>query len=51
LRHHFVSPKHTQRYVSESAWRFNLRAMGEGDGVNALLAETAGLLRYKELIA
>lgn len=49
--HHFVSPKHLNRYVSESVWRFNLREMGEGDRVNALLAETNGRLRYKELIA
>lgn len=32
-------------------WRFNLRGMGEGDRVNALLEETAGRLTYKELIA
>jgi transposase-like protein len=49
--HHFVSPKHLNRYVSESAWRFNLRSAGEGERVNALLAETNGRLRYKELIA
>lgn len=49
--HHFVSPKHLNRYVSESAWRFNLRDIGEGARVNALLAETAGRLRYKDLIA
>ena len=49
--HHFVTPKHLNRYVSEATWRFNLREMGEGARVNALLAETAGRLRYKELIA
>ncbi|QNO29035.1 IS1595 family transposase [Sphingopyxis sp. OPL5] len=49
--HHFVSPKHLNAYVSESTWRFNLREMGEGARVNALLAETNGRLRYKELIA
>jgi transposase-like protein len=49
--HHFVSPKHLNAYVSESAWRFNLREMGEGARVNALLGETNGRLRYKELIA
>lgn len=48
--HHFVSPKHLNRYVSESAWRFNLRSMGEGERVNALLASANGRLRYKELI-
>jgi hypothetical protein len=35
----------------ESAWRFNIRSIGEGARVNALLAETAGRLRYKDLIA
>jgi transposase-like protein len=49
--HHFVSPKHLNRYVSESAWRFNLRDCGEGDRVNALLSDAGGRLRYKELIA
>ena len=49
--HHFVTPKHLNRYVNESAWRFNLRNAGEGERVNALLAETNGRLRYKELIA
>ena len=49
--HHYVTPKHLNRYVNESTWRFNLRDLGEGDRVNALIAETAGRLRYKELIA
>lgn len=49
--HHFVSPKHLNAYVAESAWRFNLRGFGEGERVNAFLAETNGRLRYKELIA
>jgi transposase-like protein len=49
--HHFVSPKHLNRYVSESAWRFNLRDIGEGARVNELLAGSNGRLRYKDLIA
>lgn len=49
--HHYVSPKHLNRYVSESAWRFNLRDIGEGARVNELLASTTGRLRYKDLIA
>jgi len=49
--HHYVTPKHLNRYVSESAWRFNLREAGTGDRVNALLAGANGRLRYKELIA
>ena len=36
--HYYVTPKHVNRYVSENAWRFNLRDIGEGWRVNALLA-------------
>jgi hypothetical protein len=42
---------HLNRYVSESAWRFNLRSLGEGQRVNALLGDTNGGLTYKDLIA
>ena len=49
--HHYVTPKHLNRYVSENAWRFNLRDIGEGERVNALLASTNGRLTYKALIA
>ena len=49
--HHFVTPKHLNRYVSEATWRFNLRQIGEGQRVNALLADASGRLRYRELIA
>lgn len=49
--HHFLSPKHWNAYLGEMTWRFNLREVGEGDRVNALLAQTAGRLTYKALIA
>lgn len=49
--HHYLSPKHIARYLSEMTWRFNLREMEEGDRVNALLAQTSGRLTYKELTA
>ncbi|WP_431560248.1 IS1595 family transposase [Sphingopyxis sp.] len=49
--HHFVSAKHLNAYVGEVAWRFNERDTGEGDRVNALLAQTTGRLTYRELIA
>lgn len=49
--HHWLSPKHLSRYLGEMTWRFNLREMEEGDRVNALLAQTAGRLTYKALIA
>ena len=49
--HHYVTPKHLNRYVSESAWHFNLRDLGEGARVNLILADAAGRLTYKDLIA
>lgn len=49
--HHCVTPKHLNRYVGESTWRFNARNLGEGERVNALLAQSTGRLTYRELIA
>jgi transposase-like protein len=49
--HHWLSPKHMSRYLGEMQWRYNLREMGEGERVNALLEQTAGRLTYKALIA
>lgn len=49
--HHYLSPKHISRYLSEMTWRFNAREMGEGERVNALIAQAAGRLTYKELTA
>jgi transposase-like protein len=49
--HHWMSPKHLSRYLNEMTWRFNLRNIGDGDRVNALLDQTSGRLTYKELIA
>lgn len=49
--HHWLSPKHLNKYLGEMTWRFNLREMDEGDRVNALLAQTAGRLTYKALKA
>lgn len=49
--HHFVTPKHLNAYVAEVTWRYNLRDSGEGDRVNALLAQSEGRLTYKALIA
>lgn len=49
--HHWVSPKHLQRYVDEMTWRVNRRDMGEGARVNDLFACVEGRLTYKALIA
>lgn len=49
--HHWVSPKHLDRYVGEMSFRFNRREMAKGDRVNDLLAQVEGPLPYKVLIA
>lgn len=49
--HHFLSPKHMNAYLGETTRRFNLREMGEGSRVNALLAQTAGRLTYRGAMA
>jgi hypothetical protein len=49
--HHCVSAKHPDRYVAESSWRYNRRGTGEGQRVNALMADAIGRLTYKALIA
>jgi transposase-like protein len=49
--HHWVSPKHLNRYLSEMTWRFNRRNIGEGSRANALIAGSDGRLTYKALIA
>lgn len=49
--HHWVSPKHLDRYVGEMTFRYNRRDMAKGDRVNNLLAQVEGPLPYKVLIA
>lgn len=49
--HHYLSPKHLSRYLGEMTWRFNRRAMGEDNRVNALHANASGRLTYKDRIA
>jgi transposase-like protein len=50
--HHWVSKKHLDRYVGESVWRFNRRALTEAFRFNELLAVTYGSrLTYPQLIA
>lgn len=49
--HHWVSPKHLDRYVSEMTYRLNRREMTVGELVNDLLANSSGRLTYKGLIA
>ncbi len=49
--HHWVSPKHLNRYVDEMTWRFNRRDMPVGPRMNDLFTSVEGRLHYKELIA
>jgi len=49
--HHWVSPKHLDRYVGEMSYRINRREMAKGDRVNDLLAHTEGRLTYRLLTA
>lgn len=49
--HHWISPKHLDRYVGEMCYRLNRRHLGRGGRVNDLLAQTDGPLPYKALIA
>jgi IS1 family transposase len=50
--HHWVSPKHLDRYVAEMTWRFNRRDMRTTNRMNDLFAcVDGGKLSYKALIA
>jgi len=48
--HHWVSPKHLDRYVGEMTHRLNRRELSKGDRVNDLLSRIDGVLPYKVLI-
>jgi transposase-like protein len=49
--HHWVSPKHLDRYVGEMTWRLNRRKSTASDRVNDMLGSVEGRLTYKALIA
>lgn len=49
--HHWISPKHLNKYVQEMTWRLNRRAMTAEERVNALFSMVEGRLTYKALIA
>ena len=49
--HHWVSPKHLNRYATEMAWRFNRRDLRVTDRMNDLFASVEGRLTYKALIS
>ena len=49
--HHWVSPKHLQKYVDEMTWRLNRREMTVTGRMNDLFCCVEGRLTYKVLIA
>jgi transposase-like protein len=48
--HHFVSPKHLQRYCDESSFRFNNREELQDERFATALANCEGTLQYKVLV-
>jgi len=48
--HHSVSPKHLQRYVNESAFRYNNKKSFQDERFANALANCNGSLKYKTLI-
>ena len=49
--HHWVSPKHLDRYVQEMTFRWNHRKVTFTDRMNGLFGRVEGRLTYKALIA
>ena len=49
--HHWVSPKHLQKYLGEMTWRYNRRDISEGDRMNEFLTRVQGRITYKTLIS
>nr|WP_262923343.1 IS1595 family transposase [Brevundimonas diminuta] len=49
--HHWISPKHLDRYIGEMTYRLNNRELSVGGIVNDLLRRSEGPLPYKVLIA
>jgi len=47
--HHSVSQKHLQKYVNESAFRYNHRKAFQDERFADALANCEGSLKYKEL--
>jgi hypothetical protein len=48
---YYLTLKHFSRYLGRMTWCFNLRDIGEGDQVSALLDLTSGGQTSKEQIA
>ena len=48
--YHNVSPKHLQRYCTETSYRYNTRKITDKDRFNHTLQNVEGRLKYKNLI-
>ncbi|HET9411307.1 MAG TPA: IS1595 family transposase [Candidatus Saccharimonadales bacterium] len=48
--YHHVSVKHLQRYCSETEYRYNTRALTDGERFEHWFGRVAGRLTYKELV-
>jgi len=48
--HHFVTAKHLQRYADETAYKYNLRDMNDGERFTFALSHIEGGLTYKQLV-
>ncbi|WP_286755288.1 IS1595 family transposase [Roseivirga sp. UBA838] len=48
--HHFVSPKHLQRYCNESSYRYNTRGLEQDERFADVVSRCNGRLTYKSLI-
>lgn len=49
--HHWVSPKHLEKYLDEATWRYNRRNVKDRFRVADFLTRVDGRLKYKTLIA
>jgi transposase-like protein len=49
--HHWISRKHTHRYISEATWRYNRRGLKEVPRFAEFMTRLDGRLTYKVLIA
>lgn len=49
--HHWVSPKHLDRYLAEATWRYNRRGLKDGNRIAEFLTRIDGRLTYAGLIA
>lgn len=49
--HHFVSPKHLQRYCNENAYRYNSKLLAQDERFALSVSQCNGRLKYNDLIA